>query len=103
DLAVARNDRADDRVRLDRAGAVARELDRAREVRQIGVGAALHATTRITPPVRRAGSGGGRASALARAEACQRAEACRGPVARAARAAPSAAAPAVQPVDGHHG
>ena len=42
DLAVARHDRAHDRVRLDRAGAVARELDRAREVQLVGVGAAGH-------------------------------------------------------------
>ena len=42
DLAVAGDHRADHRVRLDRAHAVARELDRAREVQLVGVGAARH-------------------------------------------------------------
>ena len=49
DLAVAGDHGADDRVGLDRAGAVARELDRAREVQLVGVGAARHLDPRITP------------------------------------------------------
>ncbi len=66
-LLAARDDRADDRVGLDRARAVARELDRAREVRHVGVDADRHACHQDNPAqrphtVRRAG--GRRSSAV---------------------------------------
>ena len=55
-LAVARDDRAHDGVGLDGAGAVARELDRPREVDAVGVGEVAISQLRITPCARPAGS-----------------------------------------------
>ena len=51
-LLAARDDRADDRVGLDRAHAVLRELDRAREMRLVGVDADRHVFYQDNPAQR---------------------------------------------------